>query len=291
MSSRSNGRDSRQEASTAIHSYLSGHAPLWPTLTDSCLRSSESDSRISPTTSGADTRNPPLLDVSGQRDRRLSDFGNYRRDLSVLETSSARIPQIQQQPPTGGPSPQIAPWMTPSDEVPPSSGPRSFYNDSDESLPLTHQTQPQLSPNHLRTGSRSGFVFVDRDASGVPSFSEDRRPSVASIATTASSTGSKASGPRGGLRKLQGFFGEEFPGRDGSDGSLPTSVYSKDPRGRSYSHSRSARGRQYSNATDPNRDASASPSRPRTPVPAPEVVPFLYQDNNVRSSTSILATH
>ncbi|KAL2207233.1 PP2C-domain-containing protein [Sarocladium strictum] len=154
----------------------------------------------------------------------------------------------------------------------------SFYNDSAESL---HSTQPgysQQSPGHLRTGSRSGgFVLVDKDASGTPSYTDDRRPSVASIATTVSSTGSKTSGTRGGFRKLQGFFGEEFPGRDGSEGSLPASLASKDHRGRSYSHSRSHRGRQFSNATDPNREASPSPARPRTP--APEVVPFLYQDN------------
>lgn len=109
----------------------------------------------------------------------------------------------------------------------------------------------------------------------------DRRPSEASVTTTASSTGSKASGHRGNMRKLQGFFGEEFPGRDSSESSLP-SYMGKDQRSRSYSHTRPThRDRNYSNATDHTRDASPASSRPRTPVPAPEVVPFLYQDNNV----------
>lgn len=109
----------------------------------------------------------------------------------------------------------------------------------------------------------------------------DRRPSEASVATTASSTGSKASGHRGNMRKLQGFFGEEFPGRDSSESSLP-SYMGKDQRSRSYSHTRPThRDRNYSNATDHTRDASPASSRPRTPVPAPEVVPFLYQDNTV----------
>ena len=111
---------------------------------------------------------------------------------------------------------------------------------------------------------------------------DDRRPSLASIAT-ASSTGSRTSAQR--LRKLQGFFGEEFPGRDSSDNSLPASGAGKDRRhSRSYSHSRqSHRDRKASNATsaDQTRDGSPSSSRPRTPVPAPEVVPFLYQDNTV----------
>jgi hypothetical protein len=110
---------------------------------------------------------------------------------------------------------------------------------------------------------------------------DDRRPSEASVTTTASSTGSKASGHRGNMRKLQGFFGEEFPGRDSSESSLP-SYMGKDQRSRSYSHTRPThRDRNYSNATDHTRDASPASSRPRTPVPAPEVVPFLYQDNNV----------
>lgn len=244
-------------------------------------RSEESDSHVSPTTSFAaksGTQSEPIL----PRDYNMSELGNHRRQLSVLETD--RVPKIKQQPPTGGPSPQIAPWMS-SSNTPSNSQPMqmSFYNDSTESLPSTQLGQSQQSPGHLRTGSRSGFVLIEKDASGTPSYTDDRRPSVASIATTASSTGSKTSGTRGGFRKLQGFFGEEFPGRDGSDGSLPTSLASKDPRGRSYSHSRSHRGRQFSNATDPTREASPSPARPRTP--APEVVPFLYQDNTVGAAS------
>lgn len=109
---------------------------------------------------------------------------------------------------------------------------------------------------------------------------DDRRPSVASITTTASSQGSRTSGTRGGFRKLQGFFGEEFPGRDSSESSLPMSVAGKDQRSRSYSHTRpNPRDRNCSNATDPC-DASPTSSRPRTPKP--EVVPFLYQENSVR---------
>ena len=122
-----------------------------------------------------------------------------------------------------------------------------------------------------------------QDSSEIAPFNDDRRPSVASIAT-ASSTGSKTSMSRGGLRKLQGFFGEEFPGREGSDTSLPASVAGKDQHSRSYSNGRpSHRDRKASNATsaDQTRDASPESSRPRTPVPAPEVVPFLYQDNTV----------
>lgn len=159
--------------------------------------------------------------------------------------------------------------------------PMSFYNDSTDSISLASQ----LSPG-LQSALRGGPVPLP-GMQDSPDYNDGRRPSVASVTTTASSTGSKASGTRGGFRKLQGFFGEEFPGRDSSESSLPTSLTGKDQRSRSYSHTRPThRDRNYSNATDPTREGSPSSSRPRTPVPAPEVVPFLYQDNTVRTHFS-----
>lgn len=153
--------------------------------------------------------------------------------------------------------------------------PTSFYNDSSDNLSLASQLSPGY-PSNARAGANQGA----QDSPDAPYFNDGRRPSAASI-LTASSTGSKTSLTRGGFRKLQGFFGEEFPGRDSSESSLPTSLMGKD-RQRSYSHSRpTQRDRNYSNATDHTRDASPSSSRPRTPVPDPEVVPFLFQDTNV----------
>ncbi|PNY29327.1 Adenylate cyclase, partial [Tolypocladium capitatum] len=219
--------------------------------------------------------------------RRLSDLANYRHDLAVLE-SAGNAP--------GGGLPiagahvagaHVAPWM--SSTVRPGSSsktlPTSFYDDSSDGLsvaspvasPVASQFPPGLPPAGARPGPAPSAAQGSPDAAY---FNDGRRPSAASVATTASSQGSKTSATRGGFRKLQGFFGEEFPGRDSSESSLPISVAAgKDQRSRSYSHTRpSQRDRNYSNATDP-RDASPSSSRPRTPVPAPEVVPFLYQDN------------
>jgi adenylate cyclase len=206
----------------------------------------------------------------------LSDLTNYRRDLAVLET---RLPQIQHIPPTGGPTPPIAPWMSPNGfSTPSSTMPTSFYNDSSDNLSLASQ----LSPGYPSTNARAGANHGAQDSPDAAYYNDDRRPSAASI-LTASSTGSKTSLTRGGFRKLQGFFGEEFPGRDSSESSLPTSFMGKDQRQRSYSHSRpTQRDRNYSNATDHTRDVSPSSSRPRTPVPDPEVVPFLFQEPNVR---------
>ncbi|CAM1507214.1 Fc.00g068550.m01.CDS01 [Cosmosporella sp. VM-42] len=242
-------------------------------------RPSKDEIQVSPTTSTTALRGVMSSAMSSassnfppQKDRRLSDLTNYRRDLAVLETS--RVPQIQHNPPTATATSQIAPWMTSNGSNNPGAIPTSFYNDSSDNLSLASQ----LSPGFPSNNSRPGPTAL-QESPEAAYFNDGRRPSAASI-LTASSTGSKASVTRGGFRKLQGFFGEEFPGRDSSESSLPTSLAGKDQRVRSYSHSRPThRDRNYSNATDHTKDISPSSSRPRTPVPSSEVVPFLYQDN------------
>lgn len=215
----------------------------------------------------------------------MSDFANYRRDLAVLDPSGGRLPQIQHNPPTAGTGAsmqQIAPWMSgsggPSTPSSTTGGmPTSFYNDSSDNLSVASQLSPAF---RVPTAERRPVQTPSsqNDSPDAAYFNDERRPSVASITTTASSQASKNSG-RGGFRKLQGFFGEEFPGRDSSDTSLPPSVPGKEHR--SHSYSRPHRDRNYSNATDHARDASPSSSRPRTPVPASDVVPFLYQEAEV----------
>ncbi|KAL1893783.1 hypothetical protein Sste5346_006286 [Sporothrix stenoceras] len=244
-----------------------------------------------------------------------ADFGNYRRDLAVLDADtrsgsgsgsgdntgqhhggrSGSAPQIPQLNSLGSPGlSQIAPWMsaggagssnnnaagvsTPSATGGGGGMATSFYNDSSENVSIASQLSPAFRTNSLslsRHHSAQTPASASNESPDAAYFNDDRRPSVASIATTASSQGSKASDRRGGgFRKLQGFFGEEFPGRDNSDASLSTQ--GKETRSHSYSHGRPHRDRNHSNATD--RDASPSSSRPRTPLPAPEVVPFLYQE-------------
>ncbi|POR36681.1 Adenylate cyclase [Tolypocladium paradoxum] len=248
-------------------------------------RASKDDAQVSPTSTTAtrgalsalSTTTSGAVAVPG---RRLSDLTNYRHDLGILESA-------RNVPPGGAgvsiASSHMAPWM--SSSVGPSSSsrtlPTSFFNDSSDSLSVASQFSPGLLSGGARPGPARSGTQESPDAAYFNA--DERRPSVASVTTTASSQGSKASGTRGGFRKLQGFFGEEFPGRDSSESSLPTSIAAgKDQRSRSYSHTRPPhRDRNFSNATD-HRDASPSSSRPRTPVPAPEVVPFLYQDNTVR---------
>jgi adenylate cyclase len=209
----------------------------------------------------------------------MTDFGNYRRDLAVLETSGGRVPQIQHNPPTALASPnQIAPWMSAngSSITPSSAFATSFYNDSSDNLSQGSQLSPGFRPGTGLTGNTNAS---DSPADAYFGDGDERRPSVASV-TTASSTGSKSSVSRGGgiHKKLQTFFGEDFPGKDGSDTSLPS--HGKEVR--SHSFARSHRDRNHSTATDQTqRDASPAPSRPRTPVPSSDVVPFLYQDSQV----------
>ncbi|KAL8342708.1 hypothetical protein RB601_004808 [Gaeumannomyces tritici] len=243
---------------------------------------SKEESQVSPTSTGTRLALSPsstASNASSFREHRMSDFANYRRDLAVLDPGGSRAPQIQHNPPpsAGQGASQISPWMS-SNGANQGGGPgaialqTTFYNDSSDNLSVMSQLSPGFRPPGRPSISQpSGHGTDGLDGSY---FNDERRPSIASITTTASSQGSKASGNRGGFRKLQGFFGEEFPGRDSSETSLPNAS-GKD---RSHSYSRPYRDRNYSNATDHTRDASPSSSRPRTPVPAPEVVPFLYQE-------------
>lgn len=195
------------------------------------------------------------------------------------QNDSSRAPHMQYNHPSSGIPSEVAPWMSGNGSTTPSGpGGTSFYHDSSD----TQSTPSQMSPANPLSNQPRPPSSAPPPYSADLSFRDERRPSVASIATV-SSQGSRASANRGGLRKLQGFFGEEFPGRDSSENSLNNSVAGRDQRARSYSH-QSHGERKHSNATstDHTREASPSSSRPRSPVPAPDVVPFLYQDNTVR---------
>ncbi|RFU32448.1 hypothetical protein B7463_g3879, partial [Scytalidium lignicola] len=234
----------------------------------------EPDTQVSPTSTAPRTAtSPPTASPNvSPREHRLSGFGNYRRDLAVLETSGSRIPQIQHNPPTAASPHQIAPWMSANGPgAQPSSGfSTSFYDDSSDNLSQASQLSPGFRPGTGLTGNTN-----TTESPADQFFGDERRPSVASV-TTASSSGSKSSIGRGTIhKKLHNFFGEEFPGKDGSEVSLP--AHGREHR--SHSFARSHRDRNSSNATEhAPRDSSPGGSRPRTPVPSSDVVPFLYQE-------------
>ncbi|KAJ4290661.1 hypothetical protein N0V88_006408 [Collariella sp. IMI 366227] len=243
----------------------------------------ESDGQVSPTHGSRRALSPSSINSStSMREHSISDLFDYRRDLAILDPAGGRSSRNQHTNPSTGSLSHIAPWMATNSSVAsaPAADPpitTTFYNDSTDNLSLNSQ----LSPG-IRTSLSRPTPAGSTDSPDAAYFTDERRPSVASIATTASSHGSRASGPRGGFRKLQGFFGEEFPGRDSSETSLVHPGSGREPSGReqrshSYSTNRTHRDRNHSNATDHGRDGSPV-SRPRTPVPAPEVVPFLYQE-------------
>jgi adenylate cyclase len=240
----------------------------------------DSDGQVSPTSNGARLNlSPSVSPNTSMREHAMSDLLDYRRDLAILDPAGGRSSRNQQNNPATGSLGQTAPWMTTNSSTASAPTldpiPTTFYNDSEDNLSLNSQ----LSPG-LRTSISRPTPAGSTESPDAAYFTDERRPSVASITTTASSQGSRASGPRGGIRKLQGFFGEEFPGRDSSEISLPHPGAGKEHRSHSYSYNRPHRDRNYSSATDHGRDGSPA-SRPRTPVPAPEVVPFLYQEADV----------
>lgn len=209
----------------------------------------------------------------------MSDFPDYRRELAGLDTASSRhLPQIQRDPPTavpGSPS-QVAPWLTGRPAplpMPPSVFQGSFYNDDSDAQSPSSQRSPSARPATGRTGS------IDSPDVGYFGAVDERRPSVVSTATTGS-TGSKGSASKTGFhKKLQGFFGDDFAGRDGSDSSLPPGIGKEQA---SQPHARTFRKRNASVVSNHSvKDPSPETSRPRTPVPTSDVVPFLYQEAEV----------
>jgi len=199
------------------------------------------------------------------------DFSNYRKELGVLDTGgSKKIPSINRQPPSAI-SPMPSNWPPNNGQVPKlSSAFGSFYNDSDENLSQFGQRSPGFRPGSSQN-----------EDMGFPG--DDRRPSVAS-ATTVSSTGSKSSVGRGFHKKLQGFFGEDYPGesRQNSDSSLQQSAIAHQAeqgpsRPRNRNHSLSNVRQSGSRPTSPT-----SFSRPRTPTTSTEVTPWEFQDAQVR---------
>ncbi|KFY57019.1 hypothetical protein V497_05787 [Pseudogymnoascus sp. VKM F-4516 (FW-969)] len=299
MTRRDGSSSARTSSTASSRSIDTIHAPV-PTqpVSDSLFRSPsrsrtpiqlkiarkeklENESQISPTqltgplSADSTTSNAAAASFAPSslpKEHRLSnDFGNYRRDLSVLDTSSGRIPSIQHNPPSAvSPRQYTAPWMSPQNgaTMPPSAFGTSFYDDSSDN---SQQLSPSMRPGTSRTLSDPEADAADDD---------ERRPSLASVATSGSN-GSRGSVVRTGIhKKLQGFFGEEYSGRDSSDTSLPTqnATQNAGKEQRQGSYSSRHRDRKPSSAAEV-RDSSPVPSRPRTPVPSSDVVPFLYQDS------------
>ncbi|KAF8424938.1 hypothetical protein EV426DRAFT_532546 [Tirmania nivea] len=187
-------------------------------------------------------------------------LGDHRRELSVLQTPS----YIRNSPSSGsGISPvgtangfASATTLVNADSTNNSS--HSFLNSNPfDSFQSDHfQNSPQYRPGTAPGPNGSTSSVTIGPDSYFPQ--DDRRPSVASLATNASSTGSKTSIGRSIVRR---FFGEDDKDSPGSsDSSLLQNHVLQRPSA-AYTRTNTQTG-----------------SRPQTPVPSSDVVPFLYQD-------------
>lgn len=198
---------------------------------------------------GSFTPSPPL---SSPNAASMMNLGDHRRDLSVLQTPPFII---RQNPPSASNSPANG---TANSAVTPSSYLNNSSFDSQDQFGLSPPARPGTAPSTGTQNSSDGYFPID-----------DRRPSVASVVTNASSTGSKSSIGRSFYSGYKKFFGDsdnnnagESPGS--SESSLP-------PNATPRSHYGFPR----------ERPTTPTNSRPRTPLPSSDVVPFIYQDPDV----------
>jgi adenylate cyclase len=182
---------------------------------------------------------------------------------------------MQRTPPTAVSQSSPHPWGVNNGETitPSSAFNGTFFDDSSDNL-------SQLSPSFRPGTGRSGITespegtFYNRE--------EDRRPSVASTNTNASSTGSKSSISKNtGYRKQLGnIFGEDYDSQDHTRSSR-SKVYEHKHHGKRRHHSTHSRERRDPLDTSGNShhlSRPGTPSRPQTPVPSSDVTPWLYQD-------------
>ncbi|KAG0634409.1 phosphatase 2C-domain-containing protein [Tuber brumale] len=178
------------------------------------------------------------------------NLGDHRRDLSVLQTPPF---VLRQNPPSASNSPANG---TANSAVAPSSYLNNNPFDSQDQFGLSPPVRPGTAPSAGTQNSSDAYFPND-----------DRRPSVASVVTNASSTGSKSSIGRSFYSGYKKFFGDndnnnagESPGS--SESSLPPNATPRSHYG-------------FPRPTTPTN------SRPRTPLPSSDVVPFIYQDPDV----------
>ena len=202
---------------------------------------------------------------------------DYMQENEKPEAAKGPIPSVSKRPPsTEAPNADIAPWM--DDGLPALSSHRltssNFCNDG---LAKAQRSQ-SFRPDSRRTAESE---------SPDPMFlHNDRRPSLASATTFDSQNSvSRASTSRGTpYKKVAGFFGDE--GRQSprsSDTSIPSTLQ-REQTGSSWHGSRHT-------SRDESRPISPSSSRPRTPLPSSEVVPWLFQDFKVSSCIAVHVKH
>ncbi len=181
--------------------------------------------------------------------------------------SSSKLP-----PPTDAPTSDIAPWM--NDDLPAISThgltSANFLNDGPPKLQLSSNSRPDTgdsdSPDPMFLG-----------------LADERRPSVATSATTESSQTSlsKTSINKGTpYKKVTGMFSDD--GRQSSRSS-DTSIPNMLQREQTASSRHGSLHTRHTSGDDGRGPNSPTNSRPRTPAPSSDITPWLFQDYKVRS--------
>ncbi|KAK6358666.1 cysteinyl-tRNA synthetase [Orbilia blumenaviensis] len=169
----------------------------------------------------------------------MAPLGDHRRDLKVLQGTgggangySSSNPTLTQTPPTASPTGQT--WKSvhhsssfgSSPHDPTFGGVSSVLDDmaklsgspdfkhSDIFSPLNMDDSPQAGRNGSGHPGSMDFGYSGNSMDGYYTPGDDRRPSVASVNTTASSTGSKTSLGKRINGKLHGIFGDAEGGHN-----------------------------------------------------------------------------
>lgn len=199
---------------------------------------------------------------------------DYRPDKPAQDAAKGPIPLVSRRPPSSeNPNADIAPWM---DDAAPSFSNHGFNMSSNfcNDGPPKLQLSPSFRPD---TG--------DSDSPD-PLIQDERRPSLATSATTESSqtSVSKASTSRGTTyKKVAGLFSDE--GRKSSkssETSLPNTLQREQTASSSRHGSIHA---SHHSREDSRPPTSPTGSRPRTPLPSSDVTPWLFQNFKVSSNT------
>lgn len=201
--------------------------------------------KIHPVVAGNGTFFSDSPDETSPPDAGRHTLLNYRPDKPGQDAAKGPIPSVSRRPPSSEAlNADIAPWMDDAASSFSTHGfnmSSNFFNDGPPKLHLS----PSFRPD---TG--------DSDSPD-PMFQDERRPSLATSATTESSqtSMSKAS---------------TLPVSSSRHGSIHASHHSRD------------------NGRPPT---SPTGSRPRTPLPSSDVTPWLFQDFKVSSNTCAFASN
>lgn len=230
---------------------------------------------------------PSISPTDSRNDSRKPSLGSHRKVLAVLGTDEYPSPNSQPSPPPAG-SGTFQLSLNPIAHDP-------FHTGTWSPSPLQNQSPNLDSGTFLRDASEtenSPLTPIFRSTNGNSSgfddlrdfgYRDDRRHSAASV-TTASSSNSKSSQSNGIRKHIHGLLGRDHSHGENGDSRRDSDPNLRQPGSREHlptrSRTDSASSRHLQEYTR-TRAGSPSASRPRTPLPSSDVVPWMYQQFKV----------